>query len=503
MLDVFALSVALSVGQGGTPALVPVPELPRNVAVPSIAPMPSAPARLTGLPTQRSVISVDPMPAPYIAVRQDPMTEAKIEPKADAPAEEEKKEEEEAPPEKGFFMKALEGTALGQKMEDKRFSISGWTQMSYTKGNWNKPTTLPVVWNDRNNAFLLQQHWLKMGKDIDADSKEFSWGWNVDAMIGTDYRFMMIRGLFNEQLLGSQINANEPGGFKQNLYGFDLPTFYLRGYAPNLFEGTEFRVGRQTTPWGVESIEGPTSPLLSRSYAFNWSPPFFHMAISALPKFSKNWSGTFMLANGNDVFIDPSQELRFVGALTHTSDDEKTTVTAATSFGRGKFNAGDPFNPATNGLMSEAAGRNNFNAFDIVINRKVTDNFTYALEAIYAYQTGVPTTGNVGALTGAAVNTDPVSVTANWWSVVNYFIYKHSDCVSSIVRAELFDDADGQRTGFEGVYYAGTFGIQFKPKDWLLVRPEIRYDYNGYSTPFNGGTQHYQWTAATDLIVRW
>jgi hypothetical protein len=514
MLDVVALSMALSVGQNA-PALVPPPELPRNVAVPQV--IPSGPVRMTTVPNQRSVISVDPMPTRVVVQGKDPMTIA-ADPKKDAApmvveepkAEEATPEEPAEEPSKGLFMKAIEGTAFGQTLEERRISISGWTQMSYTGSNYNNRVNLPVVWNDRANEFLLQQHWMRFDKALDTESKSASFGWHVDAIFGSDYRFMLMRGLFNDQLLNSRANFNEPGGFTQNIYGFDLPQFYVNMYAPNLFEGTEFRVGRMYTPWGLESVEGPTSPLLSRSYAFNWCPPFFHMAVAALPKFNKNWSGVYMLANGNDVWIgDDAQEIRFVGATTWKSDDEKTSVTAATSFGRGKFNTGAPFNPATNGLQSEAAGRNNINVFDLVFTHKFNDCFSYGVEAIYGYQTGVPTTAMVGALTAAAVSDSPTSVTANWWSVAQYFNFQLNEKTSSVFRAEIFDDCDGQRTGYRGTYYAGTFGVQFKPKDWLWIRPEVRYDYNADSLPFDfqgdagAGTKRDIFTFGSDLIIRW
>ena len=35
----------------------------------------------------------------------------------------------------------------------------------------------------------------------------------------------------------------------------------------------------------------------------------------------------------------------------------------------------------------------------------------------------------------------------------------------------------------------------------MTFRPELRYDYNGYSTPLEG--KHGIFTAAFDMIVRW
>jgi len=511
MFDVFCLSMAMTVGQaGGNPALEPPPNYPQPNVVPSVVPVdqPIAQPRLIR-PLGKPQISVDPAPLPRLVAAQPgpmqlpPMDKKEMmEEKKEEKKDEEKKEDEEEKkeePEPGFLMKSLEGTSIGEMFKERRISISGWTQGSYTASTAHV-NNLPVVWNDRANRFLLQQHWMRFERALDTESKCPSYGWRIDALVGSDYRYTMIRGFWNSQLLNSRLQPDDVNGRVQNLYGIDLPQFYANAYLPNLFEGTEIRAGRMFTPWGVESVEGPTSPLLSRSYTFNYAPPFFHMAISVNPKFNKNWSGVFMLANGNDVFFDPAQEARFVGAMTWKSDDEKDTVTFATSVGRGKFNTGQPFNPATFGLQSEGAGRNNINVFDLVWLHTINDKASYAVEAIYGYQTGVP--GN-----GAGVIGDPPipSGTANWWGVAQYFNYQLCEKLGSVFRAEVFDDVDGQRTGFEGLYLGLTYGVQYKPKDWLWIRPEIRYDYNFNNNvrPFDGGTDRHIWTAATDMIFRW
>jgi hypothetical protein len=43
--------------------------------------------------------------------------------------------------------------------------------------------------------------------------------------------------------------------------------------------------------------------------------------------------------------------------------------------------------------------------------------------------------------------------------------------------------------------------MQFKLRNDVIVRPEIRYDYNNQSAPFEG--HHGLVTAGADLILRW
>jgi hypothetical protein len=506
MVDLISLGLAMTIGQGADPLVIPsLPPAPPAISRPSAPTQVIPPSRIQAPavlpPSTKSVPALPtaqtpPPKAPEVAAPAAPAVAAPVvvyDAVPEAPAEEPAEE-----PSKGFFMSMLDGTSLGKTLDDRGLSISGWTQMSYTASQANI-SNLPVTWNDRANRFLMQQTWLRIDKAIDTESKERNWGFRVDGLFGTDYRFTMIRGLFNGQL-----NYNRPD---QNLYGFDLPQFYVNAWLPNLFQGTELKIGRMYTPWGVESVEGPSSPLLSRSYAFNWAPPFFHMGVSFASKFSDTWSGLLMFANGNDVFIDKSQEFRIVGNLAYVSCDKKDKLTFAASIGRGKFNTGDRFAPTTLGLMSEDGGRNNINVFDIVWSHQFTDDLNYSVEAVYGYQYGVPSVAQLqseGASgVGGIVDTSRTHGNANWASLAQYLTYNWTEKVSTVLRFELFDDFQGQRTGFEGLYTSTTFGIQFKPTDAIMIRPEIRYDHNDTVRAFDGGTRNGLWTASTDLIFKW
>ncbi|MCE9568310.1 MAG: porin, partial [Planctomycetes bacterium] len=84
---------------------------------------------------------------------------------------------------------------------------------------------------------------------------------------------------------------------------------------------------------------------------------------------------------------------------------------------------------------------------------------------------------------------------------VNYFIYKHTDKITSTIRAEVFDDNQGVRTGFAGLYTEVTYGVAWQPKPGIIIRPSVRYDNNSTSAPFDG--KHDMWTGAFEMIFRW
>jgi hypothetical protein len=270
---------------------------------------------------------------------------------------------------------------------------------------------------------------------------------------------------------------------------------FVNLYVPTLFRGTEFRLGRFYAPFNFDSIEGVTTPLLSRAYAFENSP-FTMCGLGAYVTFSTAWTGVFMLVNGNDVYFgDPAEELRFAGNVKWTqSGGGRNVVQFGVSLGRGKFNPAYPTPPqqTTVALGTEPFGRNNFNTFDLLYTHLLNSAMSYNLEIMYGYQYNVPQT--------ALPISDP-SGFANWFSILQYFFYDVSPRLRMILRWEDFDDIQGQRTGFRGLYSDLTVGLNFRLRPDIILRPEIRYDYNDRSRPFEN--HHGLFTAGTDLILRW
>jgi hypothetical protein len=414
--------------------------------------------------------------APFLPAAEQPAIAAGLFPTGTGPL-----------PDRWWFMRQTQGTWLGALLDDNRLYFTGWFEGSYTAST-DRVSDVTEVWNDRANKFLFQQGWFRFGRSVvTSGTTSPSFGFQVDVLTGSDYRFTLPRGLFNSQLV------NSTGA--QNLYGVDLIQHYVSMYVPTLFRGAEFRLGRLYTPWGVESLEAVSTPLLSRSFAFNWSPPFTHFGMGAYVTFTPEWSGVFLLTNGNDVYIgDPSEELRFVGNIKWTQPGARNTVTFATSLGRGKFNPSfaTPPNQTTTALATEPFGRNNFNAFDLVFTHVFTPVLSYNMEAIYGYQFNVPQDAlAVGSYNGFA----------NWFAVAHYLFYTYSPKLGAIIRYENFDDAQGQRTGFAGLYTAVTGGIQYRINKSMIIRPELRYDHDSLQAPYEG--KHSIFTAASDLIIRW
>lgn len=391
--------------------------------------------------------------------------------------------------------RALEGTTIGQFMANNRLKLYGWVDQSYTASNNThnqplNPTNGTVVWNDRANRYLMQQAYARFERELDTESDEFSWGFRVDFLGGTDYRYTLPRGLWNSQLMNAE--------GRQNLYGIDLPQFYLSGNMPCF--NTSAKLGRWFTPFGVESIEAPTSPFMSKSFAFNWSPPFTHTGVLFTTAVNDQLSISYGLAGGNDVFIDPAMQLNTVGVINYTTSDKKSTVNLGWALGNGRFLKNEAFAPTTFGLMAEGAGRNNFNCLDLVLTRQLSDSLSVTFEALYGWQTGA-----VNGFNYSNGIDNPVYAgdgLANWFAMPLYFFYKVNDKLTLQTRSEGFWDMKGQRTGVETFYFAQTFGAYIKFTDSIILRPEIRWDHSNDVNPLYGNG-HELITGGADLILRW
>lgn len=391
-------------------------------------------------------------------------------------------------PDRWQLMKELQGTYPAALLDDHRLAVYGWVEGSYNVSSAGT-SNLPMGWNDLANVFMLQQTWVRCERTVvTSGTTQPTFGFRLDLFYGTDYRYTLPRGLWNSQLAAAD-------GVHQNNYGVDLIESYAEAYFPTVFQGLDVKAGRFYTPWGMESNEAISAPFWSRSYG-STDAPFTNLGLLATATINPKWTIQAGIVNGNDVWLDASGEARFLGSIQYTQPGGRNTVKFATSVGRGKFNAGSPNPEATFANANEPAGRNNYNDFDIVYVHTFSPVFSYSLEAIYGYEYAVP--ANVP---GGLIKQNAVSGTAHWGSVVQYLVYTLSPRLTAQVRFELFEDFEGQRSGFEGLYTTVTTGLVFRLRKDVIFKPELRYDYNGYSRPFEGS--HGLFTAGSDVILRW
>src|SRR5262249_39262478 len=231
-----------------------------------------------------------------------------------------------------------------------------------------------------------------------------------------------------------------------NLRRIDPSQFYAASYFPTMGRGMDIKFGRIFCQYGVEANDAPSNALLSHSYTFIYDP-FTHTGVMTTIKLTDVWSVQVGVMLGSDIFIDPADKLTGMGSIKWAPPNGRDSVLFSVIIGPRRFDQTHNFH--------------NPEIFDLVYTHKFNARLNYSFESLYGFTTNVPDTGF-----------------ANWFGVLNYLTRDFTPRLSGTTRVECFDDAQGQRTGFEGLYVAATAGLSVKPRKDVTFIPEIRYSYN-------------------------
>jgi hypothetical protein len=367
-----------------------------------------------------------------------------------------------ATPDRWFLMRELQGTAPGAFLDANRLAVSGWTETSFT-GSSDTHENLPMGFNYKANQFLLQQNWLRFEQAVvTSGTTEPTFGFRSDTILpGSDYRFTLARGVFDEQLTAAH---GQP-----NTYGIDPIQFYGEAYFPTVARGLDVKVGRFFAQYGVETNDAISNQLTSHVYSFIYDP-FTQTGVLTTTKFTDAWSAQAGLVLGSDVFIDKADNPTFIGSVKWAPPDQRNSVLVSVIAGKGRFDQLHDFH--------------NPEVLDFIYTHTFSARLNYAYETLFGFTNNAPGIG-----------------TAEWLGVTNYLTYAFTPHLSGTTRLELFDDFQGQRTGFPGLYTALTAGLNYRPIKDVILRPELRFDYNDESRPFE--IKPYLFTATMDVIVRW
>jgi hypothetical protein len=359
-------------------------------------------------------------------------------------------------------MKLLQGTWPGNALDSNRMQLSGWTDASFTASS-DRHSNLPLGFNYRANEFLLQQNWVRFERSVvKSGTTDPTFGFRSDTILpGSDYRFTLPRGIFDSQLTAA-------GGQPQR-YGIDPIQFYGEAYFPTIGRGLDIKVGRIFCQYGVESNAAVDNNLSSHAYTFIYDP-FTHTGAMGTLNLTDTWSVQAGIILGSDIFIDPADSPTGMGSIKWAPPGGRDSVLFSFIVGNGRFDRRHLFhNPET---------------FDLVWTHTFNSRLSYNLEGLYGFTTNVPDIGF-----------------ANWAGLLQYVTWTFSPRLSTTARLEFFDDFQGQRTGFSGLYTAMTVGLNYRPHPSVIFRPELRYDYNDRSRPFED--RHGLFTATMDVILRW
>jgi hypothetical protein len=120
------------------------------------------------------------------------------------------------------LMEAIYAGPNGEAWKKSRIQIYGWEDFSWnvstsTNTSRGPNANFPLIYDLRPNRFEQNQFVLYIERVPDEfQTDHIDWGFRISGVYGLDYRFMISRGLFSDQLLK-----------RNNYYGFDMPMVYV------------------------------------------------------------------------------------------------------------------------------------------------------------------------------------------------------------------------------------------------------------------------------------
>ncbi|HEV3417689.1 MAG TPA: outer membrane beta-barrel protein, partial [Pirellulales bacterium] len=374
-------------------------------------------------------------------------------------------------------------------------TVTGWIEAGYaTHDGQRNPDGFngPDGFNDRDDEFQMNQFYTVIQKALKDNDCCWDWGYDVDLLYGTDYRYPVEKGL----------DANDNGIPRWNsdprkFYGLSMPQAYLQFGTSKL----SYKVGHWYTLLGNEVVPAIGNVFYSHTYTFLYAYPFTHTGV--LATFTPNDQLTIVngIDEGWDTFNDTDENVGYTGQLVFTAKDKHTTLTYSWQYSNEPIVSGG--NPG--GDPNAREGRF---VQSIVLAHDLNDRLSYVIENGDGFQTNGENGGG----------------TSSWFGLDSYATYKMNCCWTAALRSEWFRDTDGTRVapvgdfqtpngnvasagGFAGDFYDITAGLNYHPNANVQFRPEIRYDWfsgqdhNGVK-PYHDGTANHQWIYSTDMIVQ-
>ena len=313
------------------------------------------------------------------------------------------------------------------------WSAGGWVQLGYhSKRN--------SLFNSRDSEYQLHQGWLYAEKAVDG-SCGLDIGGRIDYVYGTDGPDTQAFGIDAPSWDNDWDNGND--------YGHALPQLYLEAAYGDL----SVKAGHFYTIIGWEVVTAPDNFFYSHAYTMYNSEPFTHTGVlfTYAPSDCLTVWGGYTL--GWDSGFDDNGD-SFLGGVSLGLTDS-FTVTYATVAGRFDDRDGN----VETGYMHSLIGDWN-----------VTDNLEYIIQN--------DVLNSEDAAGGIARQTVGIN---------QYLIYTCSDCWAVGGRFEWYNQ-DNVYTA-DGDIYQLTVGLNYKPHANLLIRPEVRGDWDNTTTRTAAGLE--------------
>jgi len=380
------------------------------------------------------------------------------------------------------LMEAIYAGPNGDAWKNSRVQIYGWEDFSFNLSTSNNTSrspnaNFPLIYDLRPNRIEQNQFVLYIERVPDENQTDhIDWGFRISGVYGLDYRFMISRGLFSDQLLK-----------ENNYYGFDMPMVYFDLYLPQVFQGMNVRIGRIISEPDIEAQLAPNNLMLSHSIVYGFDN-YTQTGIFTTTKINDQWTVQIGLSNGTDVALwqkDPGNQPTGTVMIQWVSTDQRDSIYAGdNAFNNGEF------------------GYNNLQQVVGTWTHKFNDKIYTATEGLYMWMNDAKT----HPTTGVPFQSGSFPVKPGYapeWGIVNYTMFRLAPPTFLTVRNEFYNDIAGSRTGYATKYSEHSLGVTWWPNKIVTLRPEIRFDHSYNADAFDNGTRRNQFVASMDFIIHY
>ncbi len=424
------------------------------------------------------------------------------------------------------LMVAVANTGFGKLLNDSHVQIYGWLNGggNISTNNVKPNGNAPAAYDYTPNSFQLDQAVVYIERVADTvQNDHFDWGFRFSTLYGENYRYTTAYGLLSYQLLNhNQVN------------GIDFPMVYVDVYAPVL-QGMDIRIGRFISIPDIEAQLAPNNYTYVHSLTYSWDN-YTNTGIEVTTAITKNWILQLGLSVGSDTMpwnMGATLPNQMPGNPLYpgtTFLKDPGAVPSGTIGVRWTSDDGrDDLNVVADAINGGQWGYNNLQWFGLTYYHKLNDYWHLAFESYNLHENYVPNINNpiaAAILAGGGTPFSPQFIPFNAPNAANcnsatpltcstftqtfltYLNYSPNKLNNFSLRAEWYDDMEGQRTGTKSRYIdvAGSWQHWLSPQ--IEMRPEVAYYRSFDAAAFNGNpnagiapNRNYAVIGAADLII--
>lgn len=271
-----------------------------------------------------------------------------------------------------------------------------------------------------------------------------------------------------------------PYGWNPNLGSKDVGIAIPQAFVQYATGALTIMMGNFVELAGVESLTSQSDTNFSRSILYGYAEPFTVMGLRATYVANDKLSLYGGINNGWDNIRDTSRHKTVELGVTYTVNPK----IALAAYGyTGQQRAAEHTSSGPEGQRT---------LIDLIVTYNLTEALTIIANYDYAIQSE------------ALLPKDELS-RAVWQGLALYVNYKFNDKWRTSLRSEIFDDAEGCRTGVAQNWYEATLTIGYAPIKDCEIRAETRHDFsnqNAFRDKNGVGVSNNQQSFAMEVVYK-